>query len=291
MRVIVASDGSEDARAAIEWLESFPLPETARVLAVSVATPPSMPPAALAPPVFDRTFRAAAERIAEDARTALASRFPEVEAHVAVGDPREALVRVADEWAAELIVVGARGLGALKSIVLGSVSNGVVRWARCPVLVVKGRRGGLERAVVAIDGSPDSMTAARFFASLPLDARMSVRLVAVVEPPLPPLWARDLPMPDTRDVVNEVVRERTTALAAVLARLEPEFRGRVRALEPSLVTGQPAETIVTTAAEPDIGLVVVGARGLGPLKRLLLGSVSEHVLHGVDCPVLIVKRR
>jgi nucleotide-binding universal stress UspA family protein len=291
MRVIVASDGSENARAAVEWLEHFPLPPTAHVLALSVATLPYMPPEAMAPPVFDSTFRVAAERIAEDTRAALASRFAHVEAQIAVGDPREAIVRVADEWAAELIVIGARGLGTLKSIVLGSVSKAVVRWAPCPVLVVKRRHVGLERALIAVDGSPDSTTAARFFSSLPLDPRTAVRLVAVVEPPLPPFWAGEPPMPDTRDVLNDVVRMRTKELVSVLARLEPEFRGRVRALEQSVLTGQPAEIIVTTAAEPDVGLVVVGARGLGLLKRLLLGSVSEHVLQGVDCPVLIVKRR
>jgi nucleotide-binding universal stress UspA family protein len=44
-----------------------------------------------------------------------------------------------------------------------------------------------------------------------------------------------------------------------------------------------------TAAGPDVGLVVVGARGLGRFKRLILGSVSERVLHHTACPVLVVK--
>ena len=56
----------------------------------------------------------------------------------------------------------------------------------------------------------------------------------------------------------------------------------------STPTGDPAETIVATAAGNGSDLVVVGSRGFG-MKRLLLGSVSEKVLHHAGCPVLIVK--
>jgi nucleotide-binding universal stress UspA family protein len=57
----------------------------------------------------------------------------------------------------------------------------------------------------------------------------------------------------------------------------------------STPTGYPADEIIATAGDFDTDLVVVGARGLGGMARLLLGSVSERVLRHARCPVLIVK--
>jgi nucleotide-binding universal stress UspA family protein len=291
MRVILATDGSDDARAAAEWLGHFPLPRSARVLTLAVEPVPYAVPDMLMIPALDERARAAVTATAEGAREIVAPRYPNAEPRVVEGDPREQIVRVADEWAADLIVVGARGLTGLKEFVLGSVSSAVVRWAPCPVLVVKGRCQPLDRVVIGVDGSPDSMTAARFFASLPLERRTAVRLVAVVQPPAVPLSAMTMRVQEIEGMLSDFERERRTVLAGALGRLEGEFRDRVRTVEQSVLLGRPADVLVTESEHPDVGLVVVGARGLGPLKRLLLGSVSEQVLHRVGCPILVVKRR
>ena len=65
--------------------------------------------------------------------------------------------------------------------------------------------------------------------------------------------------------------------------------GVVKHVERRVVVGHPVEALTAAAATPDVGLVVVGARGLGTLGRLLLGSVSEGLLRHVDRPILIVK--
>jgi nucleotide-binding universal stress UspA family protein len=291
MRVILATDGSEDARAAAEWLREFPLPRTSRLMSLAVEILPYAAPDMLMVPAIDERWRAAAMAIAEDGRDILATAFATVEARVVDGDPRERIVRMADEWAADLVVVGARGLTGLKDFVLGGVSSAVVRWAPCPVLVVKGRREPLDRVLIAVDGSPDATTAARFFAALPVDPRTVVRLVSVVEPPVVPLSAMTMRVHEVQAVLADLERERRTVMAGALGRLEAELRPCVRTLEQAVVLGRPADVIVSEAEHPDVGLVVVGARGLGPLKRLILGSVSEQVLHRVDCPVLVVKRR
>ena len=291
MRVILATDGSEDARAAAEWLGEFPLPRSARVLALSVAPLPYVAPDMLMIPSLDEYGRAAVAATAEEARDIVVARFPDAEARVVDGDPRERIVRTADEWAADLIVVGARGLTGLKEFVLGGVSSAVVRWAPCPVLVVKGRRGPLDRVVIGVDGSPDSTTAVRFFAALPLEHRTAVRLVAVVQPPAVPLSAVTMRVSEIEAMLSDLERERRTIMAGTLGRLTSEFRGRVRTVEEVVALGRAADVLVRESEHPDVGLVVVGARGLAPLKRLLLGSVSEQLLHCADCPILVVKRR
>src|SRR5262249_9567971 len=111
MRVLLASDGSEDARAASAWLGQFTLPTGSRLRVVSVV---SIPPSALALPTvrdFIASLREEAQRTAEDARAQIAHRFGESEAQVLEGDAREAILRTAEEWPADLVVLGARGLG------------------------------------------------------------------------------------------------------------------------------------------------------------------------------------
>jgi nucleotide-binding universal stress UspA family protein len=291
MRVLLATDGSEDAKSAISCLETFPLPTTARLLALTVATLPYVTPEMLMAPRIDQTFLDFAHRIADEACERLRPRCADVEARVIEGDARDAIVRTAETWHADLVVVGARGLTGMKALLLGSVSTAVVRWSPCPVLVVKKSAHSLERAVVAVDGSPDSMAAARFFASLPLDPDTRVQLLGVVEPPLLPTTALQLPVERIRGMLDDIVRARRTELAGALAQLDPDMKARVRTVEHSVALGRPTEVIVAATDEPGVGLVVLGARGLGPFQRLVLGSVSERVLHRADCAVLIGKGR
>lgn len=289
MRVLLATDGSEDARRATGWLAGFPLPPATAVRVVMAVVLPHSPLEIDTIRSFNAALLAAARQTAGEARAALSGRWPDAEIAVREGDPRQEIPRAAEEWGADLVVLGARGLGAVRGFLLGSVSTGVVRHARCPVLVVKGPAGGLARAVVAVDGSADSLAAARFFASLPLPRALRVRLLAVVEPLHFPSPAPDVVAPPMATALDDMVRERKTELEGVLARVERDFRGKVAEVEASVSLGRPSEEIAQAAREPGVDLVVVGARGLGVLKRLVLGSVSERVLHHVECPVLIVK--
>ncbi len=149
----------------------------------------------------------------------------------------------------------------------------------------------LRKVVVAIDGSTDALAAARFFASLPLDPGLDVRLFAAVSPPRSPGMPPE-PLVDTMATgFGDLIRRRQVELARVLTSVESDFQGKVRTIERSVVFGHPAEEIWRAASEPGVDLVVVGARGLGPVKRLLLGSVSEAMVHHAPCPVLVVKKR
>lgn len=289
MRVLVATDGSDDAGAATAWLGAFPLPAAARLLVLGVAT---LPPSTLDIPTvraFDQALLDQAREACEAARGTLVARWAEVETRVVEGDPRDAIGRVAEGWGADLVVVGARGLGAVTAFLLGSVSSAVVRHAPCPVLVVKGAPRGLARIVLAVDGSADSMAAAGFLASLPLERSVALRLLAVAEPVRFPVAAPQVTAPLVQAAIEDAIRERRAELEGVLDRVAASFAGRTAAIERSVVVGRPAEEIVQASEEPGVGLVVVGARGLGPVTRLLLGSVSERVLHHAHCPVLVVK--
>lgn len=288
MRVLLATDGSDDAKVATEWLSRLPLPEPTSVRVLAVVTLPRGPvevPTVLA---FHDELRRRGRQLTADARAVLAARWPKVDEELREGDPREQVTRAAEECGADLIVVGARGLGAFKGWLLGSVSTAVVREAECPVLVVTGARASLARITVAVDGSPDSRAAVRFVAGWPLPASVTIRLLGVVEPMQYPPALMEPPAPVVFAALEDDLRQRETAMRETLTEVVNALHTPART-ETSVVVGSPAERICSAANEPDVDLVVVGARGLGAVKRLLLGSVSERVLHHATCPVLVVK--
>jgi nucleotide-binding universal stress UspA family protein len=87
----------------------------------------------------------------------------------------------------------------------------------------------------------------------------------------------------------QIVKERTAAMECALGEAARLFEGVAKTVERQMLVGSPTDVLLGAAARADVGLVVVGARGLGALQRVLLGSVSENVLRHAERPVLIVK--
>ena len=289
MRILLAIDGSKDAETATAFLKQLPLPPSTALRIMVVVTLPTFP--LDVPPVreFKRSALEDVGRVIDDARASLAPRGFGIETDVAVGDAKEEIVRAAEEWRADLVVLGARGLGRIKRVLLGSVSLAVARHARCPVLVVKGRPRKLGSVLVAMDGSEDSFQAVRFLLSLPLPRPTKVRLLSVVEPIRYPTSAPRALRGQLIGMLKELENERRGQLEKVLERAATQLDGKVTRVTRSTSTGNPADEIVATAAAHDTDLVAVGARGHGGMARLLLGSVSEKVLRDARGPVLIVK--
>jgi nucleotide-binding universal stress UspA family protein len=289
MRVLLALDGSDQSRTAADSLAAMPLPQPVTVRVLHVVT---LPQALLeVEPVraVNTALREQGRRSVNAARTALAPHFGDAEGQLLEGDPRVAIVELATQWSADLVVVGARGLGTIAGFLLGSVSRAVVHHAGCPVLVVKRRIDALRSVVLAVDGSPDSHAAARFVARLKLGRGSRVRLLAVAEPPAYALATPEAPSIPLVEAFEEDLRARQGMLREVLAGVDASLNGDGPVRESAVVVGAPGPEIVAAANHPGVDLVVVGARGLGAFKRLLLGSVSEHVLHHAACAVLVVK--
>ena len=191
------------------------------------------------------------------------------------GDPRVEIVNVADEMRAAMIVLGTRGLGRVKRFLIGSTCLAVARYASCPVAIVRGRPRKTGRVIVAIDGSSGSRAALRFLSIVGLKDDSRVIVMHVV-PDAAGGGASRSRRADAQTLVQDGV-----------ARLQ----GSRRSVDRLITQGDAAREIVKAARIRDVDLVVVGARGLRTLGRLLLGSVSETVLHRADRPVIIVRER
>ncbi|MGH7389353.1 MAG: universal stress protein [Candidatus Rokuibacteriota bacterium] len=281
MRVLLASDGSGDARRATRWLRDLALPSDTQVSVLTVAT-------LTEPPRDSRTLSELRERVVTEARRAgeraakiLGTRWPQVETVVTLGDPRVEIVQVAEEARVDMIALGARGLGRVKRFFVGSTSLAVARYAPCPVAIVRGRPRPARHVLVAVDGSEGSRAALHFLSIFELVRDARVSLLHVIPGPA---GSPDGQPGEDRRKQRADADQTLAAAAAVLA------EGR-RPVERSVAEGDPAQEIVRAARRHDVDLVALGARGLRTLGRLLLGSVSETVLHHAGRPVLIVRER
>lgn len=215
---------------------------------------------------------------------------PGVEAHplVAYGGPAQALVDASRE--ASLVVVGRRGSGHGPAGLLGSVSSGVVAHAHCPVVVLPSGHSGVSEGpiVVGADGSQESRQALDIAVER---ARADGRRVEVVTtwvsvPVTPAMnyWAIAYPDRMPEDVAVECAKEIQAELRRHVADTAPDVD-----VSWHVEAGRAPEVLAVRSQ--DASLVVVGARGRGALRSLLLGSVSREVIQSSAAPVLVVRRR
>jgi len=287
--VLLATDGSEDAALAARAAADLAARSAAELHLVHVGVLPTwMEPDTPAAPRF-RSLKREASALLEGEAERLAARGTKVTAvHLKVGvRADEEIVRLGEELGADLIVLGRRGLGTIGRLVAGSVSEGVARRARSPVLVVRGEGAWPPRRIVVGD---DSSEEARGAAELAVEvARLFgaglvlVRAYPVFLPPYEAVKARE----EAALPLKESLRRHEARLQARATRLQQRL-GRW----PMVVVkeGEAASVLLDVAGSeggaPD--LIAVGRRGLKPFDRLMLGSVSADVLKAAEGPILVV---
>lgn len=281
--VIVGYDGSAESRVAVEWAVAVAQRRGAplQVLAATgVADAGDLGAESDLASVGDRL----AEHLAEEgAALAHEEGAKDVTAVGASGGAAAALVDASA--GAQLVVVGHRGLGRLRSARLGSVAFQVSTHAKCPVAVVRHSLRPLPTAefpsVVGVDGSESSNIALDQAADWAADAGSLLRIVVA--------WRRPRVHrggdPAGAAGQHELAQRAADLAAAAAARVHsghPDLR-----VEQVVAEGRASDVIVDAAA--DASLIIVGARGRGDFASLLLGSVSREVIQQADCAVYVVR--
>ncbi|WSN14312.1 universal stress protein [Micromonospora sp. NBC_01699] len=190
-------------------------------------------------------------------------------------------VLVGESTNAALVVIGDHGLGGLTSLLIGSVAVQVTSHATSPVLVARGRPDPTGPVVVGIDGSPRSTRAIAF--AVDEAALRGTHVVAVHAYRHPVSTQAGDVLPTVHD--KQALREDEDR---VLAESVAGWRERYPQVEINrqLIPGRAAPALVELSRYAQ--LVVVGGHGRGALGALLLGSVSQHVLHHAESPVAVV---
>lgn len=227
---------------------------------------------------------AAARAVVDDAVAAARVMAPDIEvtAELVQQVPAFALIEVGSR--ADLIVVGSRGLGGFRGLLLGSVSNQVVHRPPTMVAVVRAvppprSASSAAPVVVGVDGSPAADLAVQVAVD---EARLRDATLRIVHAWSFPALAM---LPITPDVPT--IPQLDADARAVIARSLEGARG-VDDVNVELVSvqGHPAEALI--AASTDADLLVVGGRGAGGFHGLQIGSVSDACARHARCPVLIV---
>ncbi len=212
-----------------------------------------------------------------------------VAARLVAGRAASVIVDVAEETGADLVILGARGHSAIERTFLGSVSAEVVDQARCSVLVA--RTPSARRILIGTDGSDVATSAISFVGGSRLFESSTARVIYAVD--VDPSWWMGFTPGDAATAVDPYVSvvdegrvrgDKVASAAATLLRFD--------GLDTSTVVhkGPAAAAIVQEARTWNADLVVVGMRGNGLMKRLLLGSTARSVLHHAAASVLIARR-
>jgi nucleotide-binding universal stress UspA family protein len=286
--VLVATDGSRPAQAAVTMAVAFPWPPGARAHGVLARARPPRPgwPHSVLSAIQQSELRATLA-----ARRALRRRWPDAEVAVVEGPPVDGILDEARRLEARAIVVGARGHGAVSRMVLGSVSLGVVRRATQPVLVVRGASRPPRRFALAVDGSEHAGRALELVAALAVPEGGAVTLVTVIEP-VRPVSVGLLPAAVRATVGAELAAleaERRAAAQQALDAAAARLRESRWTAESQLRTGVPLAEILAATAGARADVLVLGARGTGGVERLLLGSVADGAVSRCPVPVLVVR--
>lgn len=259
----------------------------------TVVPHPDIPAAGPMAPWLVAELETLRQRVATAGADAVAAGV-KVEALAAAGEPVHEVLACAASLPADLIVLGTHGLSGFQHLVLGSVTEKVLRRATCPVLTVPPRAHTtathFTRLLCAVDFSECSDRAVRYAAALAQQAGASLDLLHVIDWPWHESAVPDVPgispaqaqvMADYRRYLETGAKDRLDAVGAAA------MPGGVASA--TIRFGKPYAELLDAARQDGADLIVLGVRGRGALDLGFFGSTANHVVRSAVCPVLTVR--
>ncbi len=281
MKIIIGYDGSDCAKEALLELQRAGLPANAEAKIVTVTEDWPLPVVAQAnsAQVEPINTEDLASTQAQEAQKKLEELFPSwtITTESGSGSASRVLVKKADEWGADLIVVGSHGRSATGRLVFGSISQQVVTTAHCAVHIARynaDRHGEPVRLVLGVDGSGDSEAAIEAVAVRSWPEHTKAWLVSSIG-----FFYNEEEERGARKEMEEAHRK-----------MEERLNGVGIAAVSVLDNMDPKYALLGTADEIEADCIVVGARGLTVFQRTLLGSVSASVAARAKCSVEVIRK-
>ncbi len=281
--IIVGVDGSSSAVHAARWAAAeadrrhLPLR-----LVHTFDIPVGYAPGVVAPAAVRDGMRKQGWEWLREAEHAVLEIAPAVEPELIVHQGPVVPFLVEASRDAALVVLGTRGLGGFTGLLVGSTSVALAGRAHCPVVVVRGQDTADGDVVVGVDGTPAGEAAIAFaFEQASLQGRGLVAVHTWTDSVLEAALAGDTSMVD----FNPLQRQAYELLAERLAGWQEKYPD-VR-VHREVVRDRPATALLRYAE--GAALVVVGTRGRGGFRGLVLGSSSQHLLYHAPCPVAVVR--
>lgn len=295
--VVVGVDGSPGARMALAWALSEAARRGAETLVVSTFSlevygidPSAVDPHRVESIRHDIEARARelVQEVRQDAEVSAVPGTAEVPVHVVVGPGPAAPVLVQQSTGADLLVVGSRGRGGIRSTFLGSVALYCATHANCPVVVIRPRTAVAPAGATAprvVVGLSDSQHAGAVLVTAVEEARRrGARIEAVLAYEEPNPWSE-------RYAVMTRVPGQSRARAQEFAEdLVADVLGDDRdAVDVMVAEGPAGEALVRQATGAQLLVVGSRSRGRSPLPSMALGSVALYCVVHAPCPVMVVR--
>jgi len=304
VRILIPIDGSGPAAAAIHDLAFAGMPDTAQCTVLSIADVwlpesenPGLDPALrsriVARRETARTRVAQAGTAAEDGAAVVRSLFKgwDVAAEAVADSPPWGILKFADSWQADLIVMGAHGMSAVERIVIGSVSRKVVSQSKCSVRIARKRprpeRAAL-RLVVAYDDSADAKTMLQYVYSRNWPAGTEIQVVTAIDDTMRTAVGSLILDLEASAEASAAADDRVL-FAGIAERGAAQLRRAGCTVTSHIAEGDPKHVLLQTAEGWEADCIFVGATGLRGLRRLLLGSVASAVTASAHCSVEVVR--
>ncbi|MDL9938252.1 universal stress protein [Gordonia sp. ABSL1-1] len=283
--ILVGVDGSEASTSAVRWAAGAAQVEGVglKIVGVYDASTSDYAPGLIIPQDVIDAIRQDASDAVHAAATVAKEAAPDValETSIVDGDAARALLELGKD--ASAIVLGTRGLGSVKGLFLGSVSTTVAAHSHGRVVVVTGEGSADGPVVVGVDDSPvsDAAVAEAYRQA----ALRNTRLIAVhTWTPLDVDALHGYGI--DREEVDRMSQDAVEAVAERMAGYAENYPDVV--VERHVLPEEPAKAILDAAGD-DAQLIVVGSRGRGGFKGLLLGSTSQRIMHQAHTPVMVVR--
>ena len=286
MKTLLAVDGSDNSYEAVHALKYLARAEQLILLHALNVPRPAYP--MMGPEVAGELYKSLEQSMREDGERLLArvqSLLPlhagPSTKHLRIGSPAEVIVSMAEEQNADLIVMGARGLGPVKERLLGSVSHRILTLAPCATLIVNGPLKAMKQILLPLQGPSDAEAAIRFLQLKPFHDAVEVTLLTVLPSTEPP-WPGEAAAATAGKLEEQALQSARDYIDGEAERLRAiGYQARGIAL-----FGTPSAMILQEATNLRSDLILMGTRGRQGIARFLLGSVSHAVLHQMPCPVL-----
>jgi nucleotide-binding universal stress UspA family protein len=303
MKILIGYDGSTCSDAAIEDLRRAGLPPESEAFVVCVADGSVPSPDELTQEAeSDVSWKSkleGADKLAQKAGNKIASYFPRwtVSAEGLWGSPGQVLLDTAEWWHPDLIVVGSHGRSPVARLFLGSVSLELVHKAACSVRVTRTCgapvHSGPIRIIIGSDGSTEAEAVIASVARRSWPEKTEVQIISAVQTLVPvtttALEANTFMQEPAYTVICEIDERERNRLHAVSEAAVDLLRREGLTVTSSVLDGDPRDIILAGADLANADAIFLGARGLGRVERLLLGSVSSHIVSHAHCTVEVVR--
>lgn len=287
MKVLLAIDGSTQSASTVQALAHFgPIEEVTLVHTLPL---PDLDHPMISPEMRDQaikemeeTLRPKGEALLDQIQESLPQGIGKVHRIHEIGSPSSVILDTAKSAQPDLILMGARGLGPIKELVLGSVSHRVLLHAPCSTLIMKSPLPTLQHILLPIEGKEDGEKLIKYLASLSFISPPRISVMSVWPQPR-------LPWPVTlgeNKLLEERAIEHARDMAEEVAQLAKENGFSSQAM---VGLGEPAFAILEQAKMLMPDMIMVGSHGRRGISRFLLGSVSHSLVHQSPYPILVVR--